>query len=1416
MPMKSSPILVLGIGGTGLKAATFILKGVMEANNNAIPPGFAVLVADTEANIRYSAGGWGQARGQHHATGPVAISTGDYIPLTGKVKELGEKIRDEQRSVAADPSLRRRQAHRHISTWFQAEHYIHEAVIPDEVWNLDIGAGQYPQFGRLGLFNHVTGHVETLLTSAIGSIKSSGVDNFQVHIIGSFAGGTGAGLYVDFPHLIREIATQAGFKQSPTIIGHFALAEAFRGTSQVNLSKEGTKQAFSARTYASLRQLTRLQGQSLPNAGGYPLIYDPNASGMLNAKLKESPYTYSYLYDGQRQRNAVNSLEIEDGLAPSIADVVLAYADGHSGPDFKSHTVNFKAYYGSHNIPTGQVTYGSVGAYTIELPIYHITEGWSHHLAKEVLDIVLAPQISPTGEITLDIARPGGTELDPRKEARTWLEQGQVTNLLRKLVQWGRQNRNDAETKNTVQEILGNDAEDWLKDIAPTDARFAAHVAQAQDDLHGSFKDKENHYFVNHDQGGNNSESRAANLIEAVDQQMTAMVGAQEGVWLRTGGGFYRSLVPLADYHRQIFEKELLVKLAGILNGTGGSSQERKQGKLGFGRAWLKSLEDDMQAVINILTAAKEKAAKSRSDDFKTLEDELKTRQSSMQHRSGLANHNLKSYRDKANDLAQFHKADIARKVVHNLVERLVKSLHELGDELDRWINSIATATSTYGGAYHLLLDSIRDIEQDRQRSKNAARWVIDDTDKREVKPGEFKEELNSYIKGKRDGYLGNSLDNLLDGVAWTVEQTAEKEFRVQFATYGQNWDRHAGGRGEEAAGRKNLDNLLRRCRAVFEPAWETMSVTEYLHYNYENKENQLAQKVYDNSGYLLGLHGLNEPPMRTTYMRVFKEGMEHNHTQFLNAMLTQIRLLFNDTTTAQQRDAAVRQARGEYAAGLLNADGQDSYDRFKLTYLMFGDLLQPHQIAGYANAQQSYRNFSRAGQKWKTLHILPAETNALAVELDMDNSQNSGAGEQRRRELNEEVVAVLEDMDRFQLAMRCLAYGEEAFPWDAGDRGLLLHKHTPRENNEGGNSYWRLTVAGHHLAAAPTHYQLSNPATNPDLWEAILQLVVVGKGKEKGNTIDMQRVEATVAHAQTIHRSRLVQADKLTWQPNKKYRYDTQFKEEGLDKAAQVIRLNSLIAEIDKKLESGTVEYGGEDGKVKTIEWQWVWRKRAEGAQIAAPEGMNQDVQKAVIRNVDLYTALRWAANDERKRLSSRLFDLGQWSTGKAPSDKISLYDLPKGWICPEGHHNVLANEFCTECGKPQKLSDSSESLPLPEEGADEPPRIPTEMQEQLDALKKLLEAGILTQAEYDAKVTVLQEPAINPEMQEQLDALKKLLEAGILTQAEYDAKVMVLQGGSIDPEIQKKLDALKEALEVGAITQDMYDDKVKQLHEE
>ncbi len=83
MAMQASNILVLGLGGSGLKVCTYVLRDVLQVNNNRLPSGFSLLVADTEDDIKFKVPGWGNERGKNRATGPVRISQGQYLPLTG-------------------------------------------------------------------------------------------------------------------------------------------------------------------------------------------------------------------------------------------------------------------------------------------------------------------------------------------------------------------------------------------------------------------------------------------------------------------------------------------------------------------------------------------------------------------------------------------------------------------------------------------------------------------------------------------------------------------------------------------------------------------------------------------------------------------------------------------------------------------------------------------------------------------------------------------------------------------------------------------------------------------------------------------------------------------------------------------------------------------------------------------------------------------------------------------------------------------------------------------------------------------------------------------------------------------------------------------------------------------------------------
>lgn len=1288
---QATPTLVIGLGGTGLKAATYIKKSLLEANQNQLPRGMAILVLDTERDIKFQAGGWGEARGPNHATGPVKIKHGEYMGLTGKVIDLGQSVKKEQIEARANPNAWRSQPHRHISSWFQAQHYIDTVNVDGMTWNLEVGAGRYRQFGRLGLFNRIE-ETKDMLKGAMQAVHQMGGSTLYVHIIGSLAGGTGAALFIDVAHLVKQIAPQG---PTPVVLGHFVLAEGFRGTPEVNFSNSKVEGDFNAKCFAALRELTRLQGP-VDKTGGYQIVYDPKGAeemiGTLNSKL----YSAVYLYDGSQTNNPLNIYPVEKGLAPAIADVVVAYIDDRSGSAFCSHAVNYNAFYDAFSIPKGSVTYGSVGVYTIELPIYHITEGWAHKLAVEFFDALLLPG-ERDGQLPMGLIdnQPGGKETEPLKAARKWLDE-ETTPLIGRLAEWGRESsRTDQRQREVIDDILAMKETVWQQELAPSDPRFIDYVSQAQAELDGSLGDRQSvKYYVEYKVSGKSAAQKAGRLQEEVESRLQMMVGRADG-WRREGGDFGRALTRLGNHHVKEFERSLEKWVNTHLNGGQvGDAIARKGGKLGFVKTFLTELAATLAHSVHVLDEAEKKSRSGRKPVYDALERERKDMAAKMYKKSGLFSGNLKAYRQKSNELAQFHKADIARQVVRGLVARIYRSVSQLLDEVALWEQVLARAGSADGGAYALVLQGQAEVIADRDRSKNAARWVIDDNEK--------DDELglrDDYISDKYKRYAGDQTEKLLDRVEWRIGRRDDSEdFQIDFLFEGQPWSRRAGQSKQREAGLKNVSQLLNACRAAYALAWSEMSVVEYLKQNFYDdgdKTDKLAQKVHENCDYLLSRTNSATPPtMRATFVRVYQDNLGDQGLAFLRRLRQEVATLYNETTEANKKAAE------ETGADYSSDTGHNSRDPFKLTFVMFGDLLQPEKIKGFKDGRNSYRSVTGSGSQWRELHILPAETHALEVEKDIDKGIEGLR--QRRRELDEEVVAVMEDMDRFRLAMRCLAYGETDYYWDImGESGLLLHKYTPPiSKNPSSYSYWRLTVipVGELRSdgkiydrtglARPEHYQLTDMSDDPDLLQAFIQLAIKGLDRKDKKPINWQRVDQTLEWAMARHLEVWRERGDIGWRllPSKSKSH----LDEGEDKAAQVIRLSARMAEIKRELD----------------EHKWAWSPSGE---TTPPEiSGDNELKRRKQREVDLRTAIWGVADKEKERIERRVTELGNW-VGGTPNELVALTPIapgdlvePVGWICSNGHENDLEARFCKECGAPQPrpepiMGKEDEASPVP-----------------------------------------------------------------------------------------------------------------------
>ena len=1012
--------------------------------------------------------------------------------------------------------------------------------------------------------------------------------------------------------------------------------------------------------------------------------------------------------------------------------------------------MNYNAFYSAYNIPVGAVTYGSVGAYTIELPIYHITEGWTHRLAKEVLDTLLMPAPDSLDRDTGIPARlatdsPGGRAVNPPNEAENWLRNN-TTSLVGKIAEWGqRATQTEMIRGQVIGEILALTAEGWQQQLAPTDPRFANYVAEAQAELKGSLADKtSDKYFVDHGQlsGGSNPE-KALNLQRDVDDRLRQMVGDSVDIWKRTGGDFRKALVRLGNHHVTEFEASLLKFTRDTLNGTEvGTAEQRKGGKLGFVLAFLSELESDLAGGSQILAMADRQSQAKRRPLFDGINEGRGAAFAKLQKGAGLMGSNAKEYRDRSNEIAQFQKADIARQVVYDMAERLHRGVKHLLEEARLWEQVLATSIADNGGAYGLVMRGKAEVESDRRASQNAVRWVIADDE-----PGD------SYISSKYAVYAREKVEDntskraeILNKIEWKVARVdGTGEMRIDFTLDGgQPWSREAGQKGAMPAGRRNISRLLTLCRQPFEQAWSDMSVTSYLYQNYFEHANQLdtlAKKIHKSCDYLLQLNKLKtSPTMKTAFVRVYQDKLDNRGETFLRDLRAAVDIQFEVTSKAEE-------------LGYINEKGQPSTDPFKITFLVYGDLLLPNEIKAYDDGQAAYRIFSGATEQWRELQIFPADTNALSIERELE------LFDQKRREFDPDVVTVMEDMGNFQIAMRCLAFGEPDFQWvESNKTGLLLHEYTPRERNQEGNSYWRLvlmpegTIGADGVArdksnnvAQPIEYKLSSMDPQPSLLEAFIQLISRQADIDTGTPIDWIRVEDTLQKAMALHRDQWQSAESVGYRlaPKK----EVYLQDELKDKAAQKVRLNALIAALDEELGKNS----------------WAWAKG--GGTIDRRVDKRPDLKVEIQKSVDMLTAIRGAAEQEISNLNRRLNLIGvpygvtpqerlvissptyvvpdDNESGDDQSDKAtasgnnaqlqsesrranngerevsavvapSVNMPPGGWLCSNGHTNPAEMKFCTGCGEPKPTA-ATEPTP-PESSIAEPVPQPVFEQPAID----------------------------------------------------------------------------------------------------
>ena len=223
--------LFIGIGGTGDQILTR-LKDRVYATLGEIPDTLQFRLLDTESDETRQQ--LGARLGDEDSA--LGIAGNEYVQLKdnplGHLFELTEQLagRPDQ-----NPAL---------SGWYRADEFI--THLPAADFNLTRGAGQHRQIARMGSFLNKDSVMNMLGAALDKCSQGQGEDELPIWIVGSVAGGTGAGLFMDVALMVRGASDRNRIRKR--IIGAAVLPDVFG-----ELGIDG------ARAYAVLRELERFQ-----------------------------------------------------------------------------------------------------------------------------------------------------------------------------------------------------------------------------------------------------------------------------------------------------------------------------------------------------------------------------------------------------------------------------------------------------------------------------------------------------------------------------------------------------------------------------------------------------------------------------------------------------------------------------------------------------------------------------------------------------------------------------------------------------------------------------------------------------------------------------------------------------------------------------------------------------------------------------------------------------------------------------------------------------------------------------------------------------------------------------------------------------------------------------------------------------
>lgn len=603
----SRPGLIVGLGGTGQWVLTWLKRDLMLSNGGQLPSNVRLLAIDTSTQLEAGVRMVGSRREEAAALGDVKLTKGEFVYVGGDARDLTLQVKEGENP--------------HIGRWYHAQRWLD--TLTSTSFTLDDGAGRIRQFGRLAVFKDILGQeadsrIWRALRVALDAVQQETTEQrkLEIMVVGSFAGGTGSGMFLDVALILRLMAQQKRLHH--VLRGFFALPSVFTEAPDTDMK---------ARTFAAWRELNRFMviNSDFP----MPLIQYVQDSPTFRIRPDQRIFDACYLVDSKRGGTSI-AAEPKYGVHPMVAEVLSAILDENAGAEYTQYiSTNLAPEYArTPDIPL----YSAIGAFTVQVPAHYRQEVTNHQYTEQVLLRLLGIEkpdtLKKAGSTAaarhLDIARPDanlevGTGFPGRSRCRELLSTTSVTygvetakptlftGRIAEVVETARDKNQRAQLVDRMARAGGGMAQKGLSSLGWTgfftnlgdDPQFQ----QLRDNVQAEVSyDLVKQYQRRDGEKSEDARNRFSNISEDVRKRYGGLTSKGD----ETHGTFGDRLSDCQDFHVSLFRRLVRLRLLEILMGHSDQDPiKSKSGKLGYAWDYFDGLVDVFEEFLGVLEEVK-------------------------------------------------------------------------------------------------------------------------------------------------------------------------------------------------------------------------------------------------------------------------------------------------------------------------------------------------------------------------------------------------------------------------------------------------------------------------------------------------------------------------------------------------------------------------------------------------------------------------------------------------------------------------------------------------------------------------------------------------------------------------------------------------------------------------------------------